>query len=550
MPLSQVSLQRTPTPGDSLRRRKAEDARLELIADIWEQVRAEVLQERLQQLSQKVILQRELISAHDQRAQLIRRQEEEAKVKKRTEEKTKKQEVLAGLQEKCKQSLELDRETKSQSLASKKSALSTNKPTVLKGNEDTSEKSTYVSRSFHSNSSSLRTHIPTISSTQEVENEDDVTNGNEHGQDRRVEGTPPTSQNTELFKLYAHNAGKYSNASKLLLKKIPRSNLKKFTGHLSASQIWTTLWSDSVSKLLQADDRFPKDLKETFSAHVRQGIAKFKKPVSRSFTRTQDVPDLESLMDKSKLHHVRALRHKTQLMYRASLVNQDRTRILLFNNHPPSFGEEDEGIARFLPPCEDTDSVCTEASYLRWIKGDQCLERGDSNEISTDVERKRQPSLLSADVERKRQPSLLSGGWGVNQDLEDIWESIMMRQKPKKEPRYHFLTEKEAQTPGAFRARLSMDKTKSAGDLDLVSREDKCLVSWEDKGLESWEDKGMSHSREGSASQMHPAERLRFESSWEPLSLHALSEYKKQLSTEGQGEFQHGRPPMWNKLTS
>ena len=37
----------------------------------------------------------------------------------------------------------------------------------------------------------------------------------------------------------------------------------------------------------------------------------------------------------------------------------------------------------------------------------------------------------------------------------------------------------------------------------------------------------------------------RFQSDWQPLSLTALIEYKKQVETEGEGDFQHGRMKMW-----
>ncbi|CAG5133125.1 unnamed protein product, partial [Candidula unifasciata] len=392
--------------------------RLEVIADIWEQVRAEVLQERLEQLSRKVLLQRELISAQDQRAQIIRRQEQDLKLKKRNEQKKKRQDILADLQAKCKQALAHDQETKIKSLASNTSAQSRKKN---RDNEHTCERSTSIPRRDHSSSSSSHADIPVCSSTQEIENEADDICKDEHASRKTVEGISATIQNTELFKLYGHNAGKYSDARKLFHKKIPHASLKKLAGHLSASEIWTTLWSDSVSKLLQADERFPKDLKETFSSHVRQGITKFRKPVSRSFTLTEDVPDLDFLMDKSKLHRVRVRHHKTQLMYRSSLVNQDRTRILLFNNPLPSLSDDEEGVSRFLPPCDDTDSVSTEASYLRWLKEDHCLERGDNHEIAPYVG-------------RMTRPSLLSGGSAASKDLQDICNSLVTRRKPKKQP--------------------------------------------------------------------------------------------------------------------
>lgn len=36
-----------------------------------------------------------------------------------------------------------------------------------------------------------------------------------------------------------------------------------------------------------------------------------------------------------------------------------------------------------------------------------------------------------------------------------------------------------------------------------------------------------------------------FTSNWQPLSMHALIEYKKQKSTVGEGDFNFGRTKMW-----
>nr|KAG5708411.1 hypothetical protein BaRGS_026138 [Batillaria attramentaria] len=44
-------------------------------------------------------------------------------------------------------------------------------------------------------------------------------------------------------------------------------------------------------------------------------------------------------MDQSKLRQIRLYRHKTELMYRSSLTNEDRTSILLHNNPMPDITE-------------------------------------------------------------------------------------------------------------------------------------------------------------------------------------------------------------------
>ena len=42
----------------------------------------------------------------------------------------------------------------------------------------------------------------------------------------------------------------------------------------------------------------------------------------------------------------------------------------------------------------------------------------------------------------------------------------------------------------------------------------------------------------------------RFQSDWQPLSLTALIEYKKQVETEGEGDFQHGRMMKMRSVAS
>ena len=69
------------------------------------------------------------------------------------------------------------------------------------------------------------------------------------------------------------------------------------------------------------------------------------------------MPDLDRLMDKSLLRRVRVLRHKTELMYRSSQTNNDRTKVLLFNSPLPDVSSNDEGIQKYLPSWDDAASV-------------------------------------------------------------------------------------------------------------------------------------------------------------------------------------------------
>ena len=72
------------------------------------------------------------------------------------------------------------------------------------------------------------------------------------------------------------------------------------------------------------------------------------------------VPDIQRLMDQSKLRRARMFRHKAELMYRSSVNNSDRTTILLHNNPLPDITElsgQADSISRYLPSWVDDQSV-------------------------------------------------------------------------------------------------------------------------------------------------------------------------------------------------
>ena len=77
------------------------------------------------------------------------------------------------------------------------------------------------------------------------------------------------------------------------------------------------------------------------------------------------VPDIERLMDQSKLRRTRLFRHKTELMYRSSVNNSDRTTILLHNSPLPAITEsgQAESISRYLPSWVDDQSVSGRFCY-------------------------------------------------------------------------------------------------------------------------------------------------------------------------------------------
>jgi len=59
------------------------------------------------------------------------------------------------------------------------------------------------------------------------------------------------------------------------------------------------------------------------------------------------------LLDNRKLQEVKKKRHKTDIMYRASVTNQDRTEVLSFNNPLPEFHNGTESVSEYLPSWGD-----------------------------------------------------------------------------------------------------------------------------------------------------------------------------------------------------
>ncbi|KAK7499466.1 hypothetical protein BaRGS_00009118 [Batillaria attramentaria] len=365
-------------------------------------------------------------------------------------------------------------------------------------------------------------------------------------------------------------------------------------GHIGAGELWDTLRKDSTTKLLRNDQRFPQELKiiqselsrrhtytclslaqpllitticfhsttvwplplaqsspphalllpeadhrleesrwsmAAFSAFVRERLQlKHSRPVERSFCATKDVPDIERLMDQSKLRQIRLYRHKTELMYRSSLTNEDRTSILLHNNPMPDITEtgQADSISRYLPSWMDDQSDVSEEEYMKWIhKGrKQIKAKEDDDEDKENARHSAQSRQLSESTK----------------ELQSIWQSISTCRKPPKTPRIKFLTEKEAESEGGFTQKFQEEREnreklqphhvqpfKSHSALELSAPGSSISVP-------ASRQRGMSARSEMLR---------RFQSEWQPLSMNALVEYKKQLDTVGEGDFEHGRMKMW-----
>ena len=84
----------------------------------------------------------------------------------------------------------------------------------------------------------------------------------------------------------------------------------------------------------------------------RQDVAMF------VFVSLQDA-DIERMQDFRRVVAAQTSRHRLELMYRSSRMNEDRFNVLLHNNPPPDLNNMtgDESVARYMPSWVDGASV-------------------------------------------------------------------------------------------------------------------------------------------------------------------------------------------------
>ena len=82
-------------------------------------------------------------------------------------------------------------------------------------------------------------------------------------------------------------------------------------------------------------------------------------------------------MDQSRIRDAQDYKHKCEIMYRSSHMNEDRTRVLLYNNPPPNLNDwagEQSGPDRYMPSwVPETDSVSTRCYISCWAPNSQSV---------------------------------------------------------------------------------------------------------------------------------------------------------------------------------
>lgn len=79
-------------------------------------------------------------------------------------------------------------------------------------------------------------------------------------------------------------------------------------------------------------------------------------------------------MDQSQIRNAQDFRHKVELMFRSSHINEDRSKVLMFNNPMPDLNNKqgEESVDRYLPSWIEDDNVsadelCYGFQALKWF---------------------------------------------------------------------------------------------------------------------------------------------------------------------------------------
>lgn len=303
--------------------------------------------------------------------------------------------------------------------------------------------------------------------------------------------------------------------------------LKNKTGYNSVDALWAALRQDSSKRLCaRVDDNIHPELKATYRAYIREymkGRDTEDKEEQLEWGSTQ-VPEIEELLDDSCLRKITERRRKVQIMFRSSLRNEDRTKILLYNNPLPDINNDSgtHNIMRFLLPSS------AESSY-----GNKSTDNEDdqSDELSQD------PDGENADG------SAVTTGTG-DQEIgaehdEFVWADFDGQGK-RKPVKCVFLTEADASSVGRFSRKRKELMDAKATDTQCMqiqnSRQDSAARPMIDSQRTTVARSTMATEKKKTSP---PA------TSYQPLTLGALMEYSAKCSAPGRGNFKFGTRPMW-----
>lgn len=517
--------------------------RYEDLSQKWDQAKAEVRQDDYEQLKRKIELQQELIRRQDLLAEQRKTQLQQEIQQKKEDEKKKKRELQASLEEKCKKSLEEDKKSAQQEKKRKSKGAVTQPPEVERklsaGNVLEKSGSPGTGRSIVSPGTrqgrGFQSSLPPMSRTP---------SNPDLGGDSKP-GTPLSQKEmlewyqVQLYQKFGSDADYFlhpkieQKTTKPIHPKLHKhGDVNPLTGRAGAEKLLDILRKESMIRLYKEDAKIPREYKEAYNALVRFHLGKYNVNLRRIFAAdNDDVAEIARLSDQSVMKRVRNQRHKRELMYRASVNNQDRTKILNIENPVDELhSEEDLGVAKYLPSWLDDSSEFSEKEYERWL-------RGKENEHDLTSEAIEEEEEMDDNFKENIKPDKYSG-------LDDELVLLMSRKRHKKtKDNLKFLTEKDTRYKGSFSEKFREDHEIPKPFTEAKAPEHK---SHSVLGMRASTDEHPS-CKSAPIPEKHRKYYTDYISDWQPLSMNALIEYKKKLESEGEGEFNQGRAKMWKR---
>ncbi|XP_002129340.2 uncharacterized protein LOC100185515 isoform X1 [Ciona intestinalis] len=274
-----------------------------------------------------------------------------------------------------------------------------------------------------------------------------------------------------------------------------RKRLPAVDTGVGADALWKMLKKESDRKLQSMDNRIPTDWKVSYGAFLRDSLNQNRSIVHRSFTHHVDVPELDKLMDKRYRERVRKARHHTNVMFRASENNKNKTTLLLSNNPVPDYNDRE---------------------------GTQTLHRYFSEKFAIDDK-----------SETSERDHILN-----EEEREDI---------RKRFSNIHFLSEDACRTRGTFYGKYAkLDDLKMVTDIpgyksslppSMTSRITISAPVHDLSGFRPQIGQRRLFSRKPSTAKRDPK--------WQPLTVGALMEYAPTKRILGFGEFGYGQASRW-----
>ncbi|KAL5014786.1 hypothetical protein ScPMuIL_009056 [Solemya velum] len=510
----------------SLRRHhKTDKQRLEQISDNWDRALLDLREKKHHQLKEKVALQHDLIHQQDILAHQRRAELENSQKQGRELERGKRQARNDEYKEICRQSLDTDRKANKKSKKGSKNSESQKKtevisnPTIVAPSDG--KEGTLTQNKLALFQNSLPPLCPTPPNIREDDSDDD------NAEDDSGEGLPWHHQ--QLYLMYGQKADYFLHPKmEPETKKTINPNLRKYEAGADADTLWKMLRDDSLAKLIAEDRTVPLELKAAYSAFVRQSMGRNRKPVKRNYYAEDDVPELDRLMNQTQLRRVRNWQHKTDLMYRASQSNKDRTDVLMYNSPMPAVANKnaEKSINHYLPSWVDNMSEESVPEYQKWLRRDVNVGGAVDEIIQEETE------TLALDPQKTFDSELV--------------QMAAMR-KPANKMKYKFLTEAKATCKGQFSQRFKDQRDFK----DVPKPADGYQVP-----MVSQSAMGMSASTETSEVDVRDCKSVplpdsreavlrQYTSQWQPLSMNALTEYKTNVDAPGEGDFGLGRPKMF-----